>query len=61
MTTKLEVTQLRNSLVVRPERACGTCGFYPKAWQVAVMRKRDNAATAFLRANKNWSKDDLQA
>jgi hypothetical protein len=39
---KLEATRLRNGWAVRPEDQLGTCGFYPRAWQVCYVK----AATA---------------
>jgi hypothetical protein len=56
---KLEVTTLRNGRVVKPEGQLGTCGWHPKAWVYARMRRNDTPEQAFLRANPNWSTGDL--
>lgn len=35
---KLEATKLRDCWAVRPEGQLGTCGFYPRAWQVCYVK-----------------------
>lgn len=60
MGTKLEVTQLRDSKIVGPAGSCGTCGWYPKAWQVARVRGYESPVRAFLRANPNWTREDIE-
>ena len=55
---KLLVTTLRSgTAVVRPEGALGTCGWYPKAWTLAVVR--GDVRRSFLDANPNWNEADI--
>ena len=62
MIYELEVTHLRNYKIVRPLGAMGTCGFHPKAWQAAVIKKRprETAVSAFWRANPNWKEQEVK-
>lgn len=46
--------------IVRPEHGLGTCGWYPKAWQAVVLRRRESPIEAFLAANRNWSWSELE-
>lgn len=58
---KLEVERLRTCTIVRPANACGTCGWSPKAWTIAVIdrRKRYDPIGAFIEANKLWTRDEV--
>ena len=38
---KLEATRLRNGWAVRPANQLGTCGFYPRTWDVCYVQARD--------------------
>jgi hypothetical protein len=59
-TVCLQVEVLRGgSKIVRPAEALGTCGWHPKAWTLAVMKKRDTPQSAFLRVNPNWTEGDV--
>lgn len=57
---KLVVIQLRTGKVVGPAGSCGTCGWHPKAWQVAWVRGYESPMRAFLRANPNWSREEIE-
>ena len=57
---ELEVEVLRSGTrLVRPKGTLGTCGWYPKAWQVAVIHRREAPAAAFVRANPNWAPHEV--
>ena len=56
---KLEVIQLTNNRYVKPEGSMGTCGWYPKAWQIAPIGRYESPIQAFLSANKNWKLEEL--
>lgn len=57
---KLTVETLRNGVrIVRPEGALGTCGFYPKSWELAVVERGDLPVRAFLEANPNFTYEEL--
>ena len=58
---RLETDKLRSCTLVRPVGTLGTCGFYPKAWSVAVIRSNESPTRAFLRANPNWKPEELEA
>ena len=56
---KLEVTELRTlNKIVRPAGARGTCGFSPKPWTAAVMKRGETPEQAFLRTNPKWKESD---
>ena len=56
----LEAVTLNNgSLLVRPAGTLGTCGWSPKAWQVAIVRPSESCKQAFLRANPNWLPEEV--
>lgn len=57
--TDLETMHLRTCTIVRPAGTCGSMGWHPKAWQCAVVRQRQSAVDAFLRANPNWTRSDI--
>jgi hypothetical protein len=58
--TVLEIEVLRSGTrIVRPVGAVGTCGWWPKAWTLAVLRRTDTPKAAFLRANPNWSAGEV--
>ena len=54
-TIKLNIIVLKNRTFVRPSHAVGTCGFYPKGWQIAPLKEGQSAITAFLKVNPNWA------
>jgi hypothetical protein len=55
---KLLVEKLRSgALVVRPEGALGTCGWYPRAWTLAVVD--GDVRSSFLDNNPNWVDSDI--
>jgi hypothetical protein len=54
-TIKLKTIVLANSTFVRPSHALGSCGFYPKAWQIAPLKAGQSVVDAFLSANNNWT------
>jgi len=56
----LEIDRLRTCTLVRPSGTLGTCGFYPKAWQVAVLSTRKNPIESFLECNPNWTQSDIK-
>lgn len=56
---ELETERLRTCTIVRPVGALGTMGFSPKAWQVAKVYGRESPITAFLKSNKNWTRDEV--
>ena len=49
---ELQAERMRSgNWIVRPRGACGTCGFYPRAWAAVNVGKRPrNEAAAVLRA-----------
>jgi len=55
----LETVRLHTSTIVRPAYAAGTMGFSPKAWQIAEVYGRESPITAFLKSNKNWTRDEV--
>lgn len=58
--TKLETLRLTSGdQLVRPKGCAGNVGFYPKAWIGAYRRRGEIDKTAFLRANPNWTFEDL--
>lgn len=58
---KLEITVLRTGhRFAGPEGACGTCGWHPRAWTIAQIKRRETPEQAFLRANKNWTSEMLK-
>jgi hypothetical protein len=52
---KLKTIVLKNTTMVRPSHALGSCGFYPKAWQIAPLKKGQSVIDAFLSVNHNWT------
>ena len=56
---KLDTIVLKNTTMVRPSHGLGTCGFYPKAWQIAPVKKGQSVIDAFLSANPNWTMGEL--
>jgi len=61
MNIKLEKIQLGSGCFVKPANGLGSCGWAPKAWQIAPIGKRDTLITAFLKCNKNWSISEVTA
>ena len=61
MNIKLEKIQLASGCFVKPAHCLASCGFAPKAWQIAPIGKRDSLITAFLKCNKNWSIGEVTA
>lgn len=62
MTTRyvLEIINFRSGAkAVKPEGLLGTCGWSPKAWQIACVLPDETAVEAFLANNDNWSRDEL--
>lgn len=58
--TRLEVETLRSGTkIVRPAHAVGTCGWSPKAWTLAVIRRGETPLRAFLKANPNWTEGEI--
>jgi hypothetical protein len=55
----LETVRLHTSTIVRPADKGGTMGFSPKFWQVAEVYGRESPITAFLKSNKNWTRDEI--
>jgi len=54
------VTQrLVKSTIVRPTGTGGMMGFHPKAWQIAEVYGSESPITAFLKSNKNWTRDEV--
>ena len=53
--TKLEIIKLITGEFVKPINECGTCGFYPKSWQISPIRKKQSPIDSFLNCNKNWN------
>ena len=58
---KLERIQLKSGCFVKPANLLGSCGWAPKAWQIAPISKHDSLITAFLKCNKNWSTSEVTA
>ena len=56
---KLKTIALSNRAYVRPSHALGTCGFYPKAWQIAPLKIGQSPIHAFLNANHNWKIEEV--
>lgn len=56
---KLETITLKGGDFVRPSHGLGSCGFYPKGWQLAVVKKRQSLIDAFLANNPNWKREEL--
>jgi len=57
--TLLATERLRTCTIVRPAHSAGTMGFSPKAWQIAEVYGRESPITAFLKSNKNWTRDEV--
>jgi hypothetical protein len=55
----LETVRLRTCTIVRPTGTGGMMGFSPKAWQIAEVYGRESPITAFLKSNKNWTRDEV--
>jgi hypothetical protein len=56
---KLNKIVFKNTTMVRPNHALGSCGFYPKAWQIAPLKKGQSVIDAFLSANHNWTRGEI--
>ena len=56
---KLNKIALKNTTMVRPSHALGTCGYYPKAWQIAPVKRGQSLTDAFLSVNHNWKVEEL--
>lgn len=56
---KLVTIPLRTMTIVRPSHGLGSCGFYPKAWQIARIKAGQSPIDAFLIANPNWKKEEV--
>lgn len=55
---KLVVEVLRSgNKIVRPEGSLGTCGFYPKAWEVVYTE--GEPIIDFLLGNPNWQRHEI--
>jgi len=46
---------------VKPSHGLGTCGFSPKAWQIAPVKRGQSIVSAFLSCNPNWSIEEVTA
>lgn len=58
--TDLEVIRTKSGgYFVRPKGEVGTCGWSPKAWQIAAIRRYEIPMVAFLNANRNWVMSDI--
>lgn len=57
---RLEIDHLRTCTLVRPVGTLGTCGFHPKAWQVAVLNTRKDPIESFLQFNPNWTQSEIE-
>jgi len=55
---KLVVFTLGGSRYTRPAHGLGSCGFYPKAWQLSPIKVGQSPITAFLDCNPNWTKQE---
>ena len=55
MSIKLERIQLKSGCFVKPANLLGSCGWAPKAWQIAPIRKHDSLITAFLKYKRQNS------
>jgi hypothetical protein len=53
--------QYSKSEIIKPKEACGTCGYFPKAWTMAYVFKseRNDPIKSFLRSNKNWVREEV--
>jgi len=56
---KLVTEKLRTYAIVRPASGLGTCGFSPKPWQAGIIKRNESPKMAFLRANPNWTIEEL--
>lgn len=56
---KLNTIVLANTNFVRPSHGLGSCGFHPKAWQIAPLKKGQSVIDAFLSVNPNWTMGEL--
>ena len=56
---KLETIALSNSVIVRPSHGLGTCGFDPKGWQIAPIKRGQSPIDAFLACNPNWKREEV--
>jgi hypothetical protein len=57
--TILATERLRTCTIVRPAQSLAMMGFSPKFWQVAEVYGRESPITAFLKSNKNWTRDEV--
>jgi hypothetical protein len=55
----LETVRLVKSTIVRPAQSLAMMGFSPKFWQIAEVYGRESPITAFLKSNKNWTRDEV--
>ena len=52
---RLEVFTLASGTrYVRPAHTSGTCGWFPRSWQIAPVPRNTDPLVAFLDANPNW-------
>ena len=58
-TIKLKTIVLANNTFVRPSHALGSCGFYPKGWQIAPLKTGQSVIDAFLKVNPNWKLSEV--
>jgi len=56
---KLKTIALSNRAFVRPNHGLGNCGFYPKAWQLAPIKRGQSPIDAFLACNPNWKREEV--
>jgi hypothetical protein len=52
MKIELEAVKLFESWYVRPKGALGSCGFYPRPWEITYIPKANGANDAIRRAHK---------
>jgi len=56
-----DIERMRSGyFAVVPKGQLGTCGWYPKAWQLVYVKDPAKAVDTFLEANNNWSLEDLK-
>ena len=54
LSMALEATRLSDCWAVRPKGQLGTCGFYPKAWQVCYVKAPTAGAAVAKAGSKVW-------
>jgi hypothetical protein len=52
MKIELEAVKLFESWYVRPKGALGSCGFYPRPWEITYIPKANGANDAIRKAHK---------